>query len=166
MERRAGHGAWWLWSVLATLHACASGASPAGTRGAPVAGARVADGASAGAPAPMPDSLIVRTAAPASAPARECARDRYQAAQKPLTIYTLFDESLSMALWWLPVTEAFSAFVRDPGPLRTGLQQLGALVGWHQASRLMIGIDPEWGTWFAYRALVVAAEHVPARLAA
>jgi hypothetical protein len=43
-----------------------------------------------------------------------CARDRYQAEQRPLTIYTLFDESGSMLLLWGPVTEAFNAFVRDP----------------------------------------------------
>jgi hypothetical protein len=37
-----------------------------------------------------------------------------------------------------------------------GLQRLGRLAGWHHGSPLMLGIDHEWGTWFAYRAVVVA----------
>jgi hypothetical protein len=37
-----------------------------------------------------------------------------------------------------------------------GLQRLGQLAGWHHASPLKIGIDQRWGTWFAYRAVVVA----------
>ncbi|MEO8169369.1 MAG: hypothetical protein ABI575_00705 [Oxalobacteraceae bacterium] len=37
-----------------------------------------------------------------------------------------------------------------------GLQQLGQLAGWHHATPFMVGIDQEWGSWFAYRALVVA----------
>jgi len=35
------------------------------------------------------------------------------------------------------------------------LQRLGQLAGWHQQSPLGTGIDPEWGLWFAYRALVL-----------
>lgn len=56
-----------------------------------------------------------------------CARDRYTAEQTPLTIYTLFDESLSMLVWWGPVTEAFTAFVRDPGSagINIGLKFFG-----------------------------------------
>lgn len=34
------------------------------------------------------------------------------------------------------------------------LQQLGTLAGWHHTSPLGIGIHPEFGLWFAYRALV------------
>lgn len=43
-----------------------------------------------------------------------------------------------------------------PGPAAIGLQQLGQLAGWHHATPFMVGIDPDWGSWFAYRALVVA----------
>ncbi len=43
-----------------------------------------------------------------------------------------------------------------PGPAPVGLQALGRLAGWHHESPLMLGIDPTWGSWFAYRAVVVA----------
>lgn len=43
-----------------------------------------------------------------------------------------------------------------PAPeCRVPLQQLGALVGWHQPSPLGTGIHPDWGLWFAYRALIL-----------
>ena len=34
------------------------------------------------------------------------------------------------------------------------LQKLGTVAGWHHASPMGIGIHPEFGLWFAYRALV------------
>lgn len=40
-----------------------------------------------------------------------------------------------------------------------GLQQLGALAGWHHPSPFMVGIDAEWGSWSAYRAVVLADTH-------
>lgn len=43
-----------------------------------------------------------------------------------------------------------------PGEQPVGLQQLGALAGWHHASPFMVGIDPDWGSWYAYRAIVLA----------
>ena len=43
-----------------------------------------------------------------------------------------------------------------PGPQPIALQRLGALAGWHHASPFMVGIDTEWGTWYAYRAVVLA----------
>ncbi len=43
-----------------------------------------------------------------------------------------------------------------PGARPIGLQTLGTLAGWHQPSPLMIGVDTEWGSWYAYRAVVVA----------
>ena len=43
-----------------------------------------------------------------------------------------------------------------PGETAVGLQQLGTLAGWHQPSPFMVGIDREWGSWFAYRAAVLA----------
>ncbi len=57
----------------------------------------------------------------------------------------------------------FAAHVPDvryrilyPGDHPVGLQRLGQLAGWHHASPFMLGIDPEWGTWYAYRAVVLA----------
>ena len=43
-----------------------------------------------------------------------------------------------------------------PGDQPIGLQALGKLAGWHQPSPFMVGIDREWGSWFAYRAVVLA----------
>lgn len=42
-----------------------------------------------------------------------------------------------------------------PGTRSIGLQRLGELAGWHHPTPFMVGIDREWGTWFAYRAVVV-----------
>ena len=44
----------------------------------------------------------------------------------------------------------------SPGDAPVGLQQLGALAGWHHAAPFMVGIDPDWGSWYAYRAVVLA----------
>lgn len=43
-----------------------------------------------------------------------------------------------------------------PGDAPVGLQSLGTLVGWHRPSPFKVGIHPAWGTWFAYRAAVLA----------
>jgi hypothetical protein len=43
-----------------------------------------------------------------------------------------------------------------PGDTPIGLQQLGKLAGWHHPSPFMVGIDGEWGSWFAYRAAILA----------
>lgn len=42
-----------------------------------------------------------------------------------------------------------------PGEQPVGLQELGKLAGWHHASPFMIGVDHEWGSWYAYRAVVL-----------
>jgi hypothetical protein len=43
-----------------------------------------------------------------------------------------------------------------PGARMIGLQTLGTLAGWHFASPFMVGINEQWGSWFAYRAVVLA----------
>lgn len=43
-----------------------------------------------------------------------------------------------------------------PGAAPVPLQRLGKLAGWHQPAPFMVGIDPEWGPWWAYRAALVA----------
>ena len=43
-----------------------------------------------------------------------------------------------------------------PGDIPVGLQTLGKIAGWHHPSPLMIGIQEEWGTWFAYRVVLMA----------
>ena len=44
-----------------------------------------------------------------------------------------------------------------PGEHPIGLQALGKLAGWHHTSPFMVGIDSEWGSWYAYRAAVLIA---------
>lgn len=48
-----------------------------------------------------------------------------------------------------------------PGPTMMPLQELGTLLGWHQPSPLLVGISEAFGTWFAYRAVVVADTSLP-----
>lgn len=58
------------------------------------------------------------------------------------------------------VKRLFSGCLRQilyPGPQAPGLQALGQLAGWHRATPFMVGIDTEYGTWFAYRALLLTA---------
>ncbi len=51
-----------------------------------------------------------------------------------------------------------------PGSAPVSLQRLGALAGWHHPTPFMVGIDPEWGPWWAYRAVVLAdTEFCPSR---
>ncbi len=48
-----------------------------------------------------------------------------------------------------------------PGTAPVGLQTLGNVAGWHHPSPFMVGIQPHWGTWFAYRAVVLANTRLP-----
>jgi len=48
-----------------------------------------------------------------------------------------------------------------PGTQPVGLQRLGELAGWHQGSPFRVGVDAEWGSWFAYRAVVLADTALP-----
>jgi hypothetical protein len=42
-----------------------------------------------------------------------------------------------------------------PGSHAIGLQALGELAGWHHASPFMVGVNESWGSWFAYRAVLL-----------
>lgn len=57
-----------------------------------------------------------------------CASDTYEAEERPVTIYTLFDDSGSMIPWWLPVTDAFIQFTKDPASagINIGLKFFGS----------------------------------------
>lgn len=48
-----------------------------------------------------------------------------------------------------------------PGNSMIGLQALGKLAGWHHPSPFMVGINASFGSWFAYRALVLANTDFP-----
>lgn len=42
-----------------------------------------------------------------------------------------------------------------PGAEHVALQQLGELAGWHYSSPFRVGVCDHWGSWFAYRAVVL-----------
>ena len=42
-----------------------------------------------------------------------------------------------------------------PSPAPIGLRDLGMLAGWHHNSPFRVGVNSEWGPWFAYRAVVL-----------
>lgn len=48
-----------------------------------------------------------------------------------------------------------------PSSLPVGLQRLGELAGWRHDSPFRVGINKEWGSWFAYRAVVVTNTALP-----
>jgi hypothetical protein len=48
-----------------------------------------------------------------------------------------------------------------PGNAAISLQQLGKLAGWHHDSPMGLGIHPEHGLWFAYRALFLIKAALP-----
>jgi len=41
------------------------------------------------------------------------------------------------------------------------LQKLGELAGWHYGSPFRVGVNRRWGSWFAYRAVALAATSLP-----
>lgn len=43
-----------------------------------------------------------------------------------------------------------------PGTAPVGLQRLGQLAGWHHATPFGLGVNTPWGSWFAYRAVLLA----------
>ncbi|WP_306605611.1 hypothetical protein [Azonexus sp.] len=82
----------------------------------------------------------------------ECVQTAGQGGEDPIDDYT------SAA-----VDRCFAEFLPEnhyrilyPGPAMIGLQALGKLAGWHHPSPFMIGVDRQWGSWFAYRAVVLS----------
>lgn len=77
------------------------------------------------------------------------------------------DYSEAVARRWLaqalPQVRARIVFPSGLAPgQRVGLQRLGQLAGWHHASPFFVGIDAHWGSWFAYRVVILADSELPA----
>lgn len=47
--------------------------------------------------------------------------------------------------------------------LAVPLQALGEMAGWHYPSPFRVGVNNQWGSWFAYRALVLVKKHFSPR---
>lgn len=78
------------------------------------------------------------------------------------TAHPIDDYSVRTVTAWL--TQALPqarARVVFPGTQRVGLQRLGALAGWHRAAPFMVGIDSVWGSWFAYRCVILTDTVLP-----
>ncbi len=48
-----------------------------------------------------------------------------------------------------------------PGNRPVALQRLGEWLGWQHASPFMVGVSASWGSWFAYRAVVLMDTDFP-----
>lgn len=48
-----------------------------------------------------------------------------------------------------------------PGDAPVGLQALGRLAGWHHESPFRVGVNAAWGSWFAYRAVLLVDADLP-----
>lgn len=63
--------------------------------------------------------------------------------------------------WLVGLTGAAPTHWLYPGETTVGLQRLGALAGWHHAAPFKVGVNARWGSWFAYRALLIADTDLP-----
>ena len=50
-----------------------------------------------------------------------CGGDKYQAEQRPLDMYVMFDDSGSMIPWWISATQAFVQFLNAPESIGIGV---------------------------------------------
>lgn len=62
----------------------------------------------------------------------------------------------TVARWFADCLPGHNYRLLFPGDQPIGLQALGELAGWHHPSPIMVGVDRVWGSWYAYRAVVVA----------
>jgi len=67
------------------------------------------------------------------------------------------DYSCSLVSKWIDsFANNFSYKIIYPPSCDINLQKLGQLAGWHHRSPFMVGINNVWGTWYAYRAVILA----------
>lgn len=67
------------------------------------------------------------------------------------------DYSCSTVKKWIDsLASNFSYKIIYPPACDISLQKLGQLAGGHHHSPFMLGINNEWGTWYAYRAVILA----------
>lgn len=93
----------------------------------------------------------------------ECVQQAATSSANPID-----DFSVGQVRQWFATRYPDNAYeIVYPGKHPLGLQRLGQLAGWHHATPFMVGIDAEWGTWYAYRAVVLAdTRFAPTRPAA
>lgn len=67
----------------------------------------------------------------------------------------------TVAQWFAECFPGHHYTLLYPGDKPVGLQALGQLAGWHHATPFMIGILPQWGSWFGYRVALLADTALP-----
>ena len=67
----------------------------------------------------------------------------------------------TVRVWFAAQQPGVSFEIVYPGDAPVGLQALGRLAGWHHESPFRVGINEAWGSWFAYRAVVLADTNLP-----
>jgi hypothetical protein len=82
----------------------------------------------------------------------ECVQASDIGGEHPIDDYCL----RTIGRWFAECLPGIQFRIAYPGAAPVGLQALGKLAGWHHASPFMVGIDGKWGSWFAYRAVVLA----------
>jgi len=82
----------------------------------------------------------------------ECVQSSGIGSAHPIDDYSL----RTIQRWFAECLPGIRFRIVYPGEALVGLQALGKLAGWHHASPFMLGIDSEWGSWYAYRAVVLA----------
>ena len=66
------------------------------------------------------------------------------------------DYSCSLVSKWTDsLANNFSYKIIYPPSCDINLQKIGQLVGWHHHSPFMVGINNNWGTWYAYRVVIL-----------
>ncbi len=66
-----------------------------------------------------------------------------------------------VAVWLARQPEAPAWRLVFPGAAPVGLQALGEQTGWHHPSPFWVGVQAGWGSWYAYRAVVLVGEPWP-----
>lgn len=67
----------------------------------------------------------------------------------------------AVSQWFAAQFPAHRYTLLYPGDAPVGLQTLGALAGWHRPTPFMLGILPQWGSWFGYRVALLTDTDLP-----
>lgn len=82
----------------------------------------------------------------------ECVQASGMGGDDPIDDYSI----LTVERWFADYQPGRRYRLLFPGKQPIGLQALGSLAGWHETSPIMVGVDKEWGSWYAYRAVAIA----------
>lgn len=87
----------------------------------------------------------------------ECATAAGLAGEHPIDDFV----RVTLADWVAAQLPGVAYAMPYPGDVPVGLQALGRLAGWHHDSPFRVGINADWGSWFAYRAVLLVDAELP-----